>query len=168
MKLYEINDHTNLYLINTVEKFDAIAKELLVAARIMQDHKVLNDMPIQEYVNILRKQIETKYDKFRLLVSMDTEEKKLTGSIAAFIAIDDNQKPACLLYGAYFFPKALKVVLPWMIIYFDVWAKPYGCNEMLFSTSRRNPEAYERLLKRWEFKPTHTVFRRKINALGTK
>lgn len=160
MKLAQINDNIFLFNINTVQKFDVIKNDLMRALKIMEDHKVMNNMPINEYNNILRKNIESQYDKFKMLAAVNIN-KKVVGYMAAFIVIDDNQQNGCLIYGAYFQPMLMKLILPYMLHYLDQFASQHNCEEMLFSTSR-NAKAYERLLKSVSFKPTHTTFRRKI------
>lgn len=163
MKIYTIpNHHTAVYDINTPEKFDLLDDGLIIAARVAQDHKVLNNMTIPQYLGVLRKQLETKYPKFKFLAGIDTETTKINSYMAMFIARDDNQHDVGLIYGAYFKPGLLKIIMPVMITYLDIWAAPFGCQETTFSTERKNPEAYERLLKQFEFHPTHTIFKRKI------
>lgn len=164
MKIFQLNDSIAIYDVNTTQKFDLLKDDLMVAARIMQDHKVMNDMPIADYLGILRKQLETQYDKFKLLAGMDLDTKKVNSYMAAFIAVDDNQQPACMIYGAYFLAGLLRTIMPSMIMYLDIWSVPFGCKETVFSTSRKNPEAYERLLSPFQFHPTHTVFKRKIEV----
>ena len=135
--------------------------------KINEDHKVMNDMPINDYAHILRKNIETGYEKFKLLVALDINTKRVVGYTAAFIVVDDSQKNGCLIYGAYFAPKLLRVIFPYIVHYLDRFASQFDCEDMLFATSR-SAIAYDKLFHKkpqnqlLDFKPTHTIFRRKI------
>lgn len=167
MKLVQITDSIVLYNINTVQKFDIVKNDLMRTLKINEDHKVMNDMPINEYNGILRKNIESGYEKFRLLVALDIYTKRVVGYTAVFIVIDDNQQNGCLIYGAYFAPKLLRLIFPYIVSYLDQFASQFNCIDMLFSTSR-SAKAYDKLFHQkpnnplLDFKPTHTIFRRKI------
>lgn len=163
MYICDIDNNITLYDINNIQKFEIVRENLMVAINIMDSHKVLSGISTADYAEILRSQISKKYDKFKLLVALDRETKNVVGYIAAFIAIHDNQKPVCLIYGAYFFPMLLQKILPIMLEYLDKFSIPFGCSKTVFATTR-NSRAYKRLFEKSNisFKPTQTVFERNI------
>lgn len=139
-------DNKVLIDLNSTQKFDILAQELVRTVKINEDHKVMNGMPVRDYVDILRRQIEIRNEKFKLLVALDFSTKRLVAYSAFFIVRDDNQKDIVLIYGAYFQAGFLPKILPHMLAFTDAWSLQWNCTKTKFGTTR-HAKAYERLMK---------------------
>ena len=145
MKIFEVGD-IKIFDVNNPVKFDVLADELMRVLQINADHQVMNGMPIGEYAKIIRYQLETKYEKFKLLVGIDWYTNKIVSYTANFIVNDEGQHPIVLIYGAYFKPGTLVKLLPPKLAYTDIWSDLFGCKQTKFATTRY-AKAYERLMR---------------------
>ena len=162
MKLDTIEDRYILYHINDIQKFDLVKGDVEKVVKLTDTHKVMGNLNLVDYLHQLRENIRQKYKKFFFIVAFDSKEVKIVALMPCFIVTDHTDENKCLIYGAFFYPTLMKILLQGMLHHIEAWAKEFNCVSDYFSTTRK-AAPYERLLKPYGFFLQSSIFERKID-----
>lgn len=113
---------------------------------------------VEDHINILEQPLKNKSDKFKLFIIL--KEKELVSFAAIFIT-EEAAIPTCLIYAAYFDPGLVNTLFEDMLKFIDVFASHNSCKRISFITER-DEKAFERLLRKYNFRPTRVIFEREL------
>lgn len=162
MKLETIGDRYVLYHVSNLHEFGLMEDDLRSTVQLTDNHKVMGNLDLSDYIEQMRTSIRNKNRKFFLIVAYDKEIRRIVAMMPCFIVIDNADQNKCLIYGAFFFPMLLHILLGRMLYYIDAWSKEFNSISTFFDTTR-NADAYSRMLKRYGFKLSSYIFERKID-----
>ena len=159
MKIAEIDnivcvDINNLAKFNLIkDKLENPITECIVATPYF-------NKTVEEYIEVLRYNIENINNRFKLVVALDMDSKELV-FFSTFFIIQDDSGPSCLLYALWSKPRLVVPIADVVLPYIDKFAIMFRCNKMTFYTDATRT-AFERLGKKYGWKPKRLVFERSL------
>ena len=158
LTIYNDGIEYSYYDINSIIKLNTIKDQLRdCLQKSIETYPSINQDP-NEHLSILEHQLRIRNEKFKLLVVL--KDKILVAFMAVFITEESSENVA-LIYAAYFKPGLVNKILEDFLRFLDTFASENMCNRMSFLTAR-DEKPFARLLRKYNFIPTRTVFERKI------